>query len=242
MWANNVTGVIQPGRRDGRRCGSSGGCRCTSTRSRPQRRPVLASPTRGSSRWRCRRTSLGGPKGVGALIARDPAAPTADLGRRSGGGPPLGHRERRRRRRIRSRARPRTGRCPRRRALRDRLEVRLPVGAMPVVSRRSSGCRGHVLLLAACVPTWSCWRWTGRLHGVGRIGLFDRRSRAESRAGRPGHVGGGAARRHPGDHRRAHHHGRDRRLCRRPLSTLPPSPPEAGPRDCFAPHTGALGE
>ena len=163
---------------------------------------------------------LQGPKGVGALIARDPAGCAPLIW---GGGQEGGHRSG-------------TENVPgivgfaaalggvARRGATGRRAAARPAGGGARGGCRSSRAGaerlpGHVAAAAStgCAPTWSCWPWTRRATTVSAgSACVGRPMRAQPRAGRAGHDAGRGPRRDPRDDRPAHHRGRDRRLPRRP--------------------------
>ncbi len=142
-----------------------------------------------SRRWRCRPTSCAGPKGVGALVARDPARLRPLIwGGGQEAGAPLGHRERARDRRLRGGAggdaRPA---ATSRRALRDRLESGWARRCR--LSRPApSGCPAMCCCAStACAPTCVVLALDEAGYEVSAgLGLLRRRRRAQPCAGRAG--------------------------------------------------------
>ena len=96
MWANNVTGAVQPIERLAAAAAERRACRSTATRCRPRRRCRWACARPASRRWRSRRTSSAARRESAAWSTRTPAADAAaHVGRRPGARPSLRHREHR---------------------------------------------------------------------------------------------------------------------------------------------------
>ena len=191
MWANNVTGVVQPIARARGIAARAG--RAIPLRRRAGRRVVPGRPAvvGRRSRWRCRPTSWAAPRASAASSPATPTDPAAGLRRRPGGRP-------------RGPA-PRTSpgavgfaaalaatraAADRRRALRARLESALASG----IDDRLGGRRA-----AAGPPAGRGAGHPRRAAGAGArpgglrrrrgLGVRGGRRRAEPRPGRPGHVG-----------------------------------------------------
>jgi cysteine desulfurase len=139
MWANNVTGVIQPIAEIAERCGS---LHVDAVQAAAGVHIDFASS--GAETMAISAHKLGGPKGVGALIARDPQAIPPliwgggqEHGRRSGTENVAGA--------VGFAAALCDSRPDGRRALRDRLEANLPDG-VTVISRAVERLPGTSLL------------------------------------------------------------------------------------------------
>ena len=105
MWANNVTGVVQPVAELAAICAERGVPLHTDAVQAAASLPIDFAGC-GAETMALSAHKLHGPKGVGALVARDPARiRAADLGRRPGARPSQRHRERGRRGRLRRGAR-----------------------------------------------------------------------------------------------------------------------------------------
>ena len=159
MWANNVTGVVQPVAELAAACHE---------REVPLHTDAVQALAGGSldfagsgvETMALSAHKVGGPKGVGALVARDPSRiPPLILGggqeggRRSGTENVAGV--------VGFVAAVENNRGADPEPLRDRLEAGLPEG-VSVISAGALRLPGTALLHSrGSVPSWWCWRWIG---------------------------------------------------------------------------------